>query len=395
MILDPMEPPSLDQFHSKDTIADQRVVSLSLASINFLKELGVWSLLNRDRLGSVRQMQVWEIGGNSFIKFNDNPEHEIGCVVENNHLQAAIFERLRALGNVQLEVPNKITDIRNDTDNFATVVLKDEEKISARLVVGSDGANSFVKQKARISSTGWSTNQQGIVCTVKTHYPTATAWQRFLATGPLAVLPLWDEYSSIVWSCESDFHHTLMQYDDKDFLKELNYNLSRKPLVDTPNFVFNNNAAFDLPPTITEICNKRRSFPLSFQQANQYVAHRIALIGDAAHTVHPLAGQGLNLGLMDAAYLANTVIKNLRTGNDIGSRDLLREYETASMNLNSSMIYGMELIKRSYETNEYNPIVYARNMATTVVNNLTPFKSLFVDIANGKYFQPTEYEWKK
>jgi len=394
ILLDPSEPPSLDRFHDKKTIPDQRVVSLSLASVDFLKELGVWSLLNRDRIGVINQMQVWEIGGNSFIKFNDNPANEIGYVLELSHLQAALFERLRSLENVKIET-NKITDLRNEPGSFATVTLNDEEKISARLVVGSDGINSIVKRKSKISSTGWSCLQQGIVCTVKTPYRNTTAWQRFLSTGPLAVLPLWDEFSSIVWSCEHTLFNSLMQCSDEEFLKELNYQLTRKPYYDTPNLVLGANSGFDLPPVITEICNKRRSFPLSMAQANQFVAPRVALIGDAAHNIHPLAGQGLNLGLTDAAYLSNVIVKNLRTGNDIGNQDLLKEYEASSMNLNSTMMYSLEYIKRMYESNDNGPAVFLRNIATGAINNLTPMKSLFVDAANGKYSQPIDYEWKK
>jgi len=395
ILLDPSEPPSLSKFQDKNVIPDQRVVSLSLSSVNFLKEIGVWSLLNRDRIGVINQMQVWEIGGNSFIKFNDNPANEIGYVVETIHLQAALFERLKQLENVKVEVPNKITDLRNEPGSFATVILNDEEKISARLVVGSDGTNSIVKKKSKIGSTGWSCLQQGIVCTVKTPYHNTTAWQRFLSTGPLAVLPLWDEYSSIVWSCENSLHSSLQQYSDEDFLRELNYQLNRRPIYDTPNLILNSNATFDLPPVITEICNKRRSFPLNMAQANQFVAPRVALIGDAAHNIHPLAGQGLNLGLTDAAYLANNIVKNLRSGNDIGNQDFLKEYEVASMNLNSSMMYGLEFIKRMYENNENSPSVFLRNIATATINNATPIKSLFIDAANGKYSQPADYEWKR
>ena len=395
MILDPREPASLDDFQDKGKIPDQRVVSLSLSSVNFLKELGVWSLLNRERIGTIRQMQVWEAGGNSFIKFNDDPSKEIGYVVETAHLEAALFDRLKALDNVQLELSNKITDFRNEKNTFSTLTLNDQDKVSARLVVGSDGVNSIVKRKAKISSTGWSSHQHGIVCTVKTHYPNSTAWQRFLSTGPLAVLPLWDEYSSIVWSCENDLHHTLMQLNEQDFLNELNYGLTRKALLNTQNIVFSSNSGFDIPPIITEVVNKRRSFILGMQQANRYVGERVALIGDAAHNIHPLAGQGLNLGLVDAAYLANVIVRNIKIGNDIGSEDLLREYETASMNLNTSMMYSLEFIKRSYEMNTSNTAITFRNLATTVINNISPMKALFIDSANGKYFQPSDYEWKK
>jgi len=395
VILDPQEPPSLEKFSDKNRLPEHRVVSLSMASVQFLKEMGVWSLLNRERIGSIHQMQVWEAGGNSFIKFNENPTNEIGYVVETAHLQAAIFERIRALGNVKIESPNKITDLRNEGNDFATVILGDEEKVAARLVVGSDGQNSLVKKKSKIGSIGWSSLQHGIVCTVKTNFRNTTAWQRFLSTGPLAVLPLWDEYSSIVWSCESDLYTYLMQANDEDFLKELNYNLTRRPLYNTPNLVFSSKATFDLPPPITEVCNKRLSFPLSMGQANQFVAPRVALVGDAAHNIHPLAGQGLNLGLTDAAYLANVIVKNLKSGNDIGSQDHLREYEGQSMSLNSTMMYGLEFIKRFYEANDNGVSVNLRNLATSTINNFGPMKSWFIDAANGKYSQPSDYEWKK
>lgn len=339
-------------------------------------------------------MQVWEAGGNSFIKFNDNTTKEIGYVVETVHLEAALHERVKTLNNVQLDLSNKIKDLRQETSH-SNVILNDEGRVQAKLVVGSDGINSIVKKKSKIGSTGWSSHQHGIVCTVKTPYPNATAWQRFLTTGPLAILPLWDEYSSIVWSCENDIYNDLMQLSDEEFLTELNYSLTRKALVNTQNIVFSSDAGFDIPPVITEIVNKRRSFSLGMQQANRYVGDRVALIGDAAHSIHPLAGQGLNLGLLDASYLANIIVKNLRSGNDIGNQDLLREYETSSMNLNTQMMYNLEFIKRSYESNKGDLGIIVRNAATTVINNITPLKALFIDAANGKYFQPSDYEWKK
>lgn len=339
-------------------------------------------------------MQIWETEGNSFVKLNENPSKELGYAVEAIHLQSALYERIQNLENIKLEIPNKITDIKKENSNFAKVILDDEAKVLAKLVVGSDGQSSIVKKIAKIGSTGWNPHQHAVICTIKTPYRNTTAWQRFLSTGSLSILPLWDEYSSVIWNCENDMHQVLMKASDQDFLKELNYNLTRKSEVSTPNIVFNRNAGFDLPPAITEVCNERKSFPLRMQQSNKYVAQRIALIGDSAHVLHPLAGQGINMGLTDASYLANVIIKNLRAGNDIGNIDLLKEYETASINLNTAMLYGVEFAKRSYESNEYSPLVFARNFAVSAINNFSPIKSLFIDIANGKYFQPTDYEWK-
>jgi len=395
IIVDAAVPNPFDDFKDKTTIPDQRVVSLTFSSARFLREMGVWDLLNKDRIGEIRQMQVWEAGGKGHMKFNDNPETKLlGYTIENKHLIAALHHRLKELGNCELEFPQKITNFSVEPNSWARLTLEKKGDITARLAIGSDGPNSIVKKKAGIPSWGWSSDQFGIVCTIKTSYPTRTAWQRFMTTGPIAILPLWDEYCSIVWSCEPSLHEHLMKLPEEEFVNELNNALSRNSFLDTPNFVFNR-ADFEHPPVVLQICNKRMSFPLRFQQANRYVDNRVALIGDAAHNVHPLAGQGLNLGLTDAAILANTIVKNLKAGLDIGDVNLLQDYEYKAKVINYAFMGIMESLKRSYEANDFDPFIFARNISTAILNNLNPVKSFIVQFANGYLFHPEKYEWKE
>jgi ubiquinone biosynthesis monooxygenase Coq6 len=271
VLIDPSPAQPLSDFSAKTSIPDQRCVSLTHSSIKFLREMGVWDLINLDRLGEIRQMQVWEVGGKSHVKFNDTPETtNLGYIIENKHLLSAIHERLRQLGTCDILIPEKITDFSVEPNSFAKLKLENKGEIEARLAVGSEGANSILKKKAKIGTWGWSSDQFGVVCTVKLAAHSDTAWQRFMSSGPIAVLPLYDEYSSIVWSCDPTWHERLMKMTDEEFVNELNYHLSRQSFVDTPNFLFNN-SVFDYPPLIQGICNKRMSFPLKFGQSNNYV----------------------------------------------------------------------------------------------------------------------------
>lgn len=169
------------------------------------------------------------------------------------------------------------------------------------MLVGSDGNKSKVKELGKIRSYGWSYNQMGIVCTLKLANPITTAYQKYYHKNVLALLPLWDNYASIVWSAETPLYNYLIKLPNEEFKKELSEEMREFEGI-----------------KLEEVVNKPLSFPLSTIQSERYISDRIALIGDAAHSIHPMAGLGVNSGFADAALLANNVFKNIRTGNDIG-----------------------------------------------------------------------------
>lgn len=259
-----------------------------------------------------------------------------------------------------------------------------------RLLVGADGAQSIVRRISGIPTWGWSYGVEGIVATVSIRdtLPTEvtdevinnTAWQNYLPTGPLALLPLWNGYASIVWSVPAPHAKRLKSLSDADFLQELNNALRTTPKYDecsthraddNKDFSVQKllgefrreiqgvaNAAMSaaqltdphvLPPEVKHICSPRVSFPLSFQQSRKYVQPRIALIGDAAHSIHPQAGQGLNLGLADAACLSRTVDEALSSGQDFGTLGVLDKFAKERYTKNLLMMSTVDTINSMFK----------------------------------------------
>lgn len=183
--------------------------------------------------------------------------------------------------------------------------------------------------------------------------PNTIAYQRFLKSGPLAVLPLWDNYSSIVWSCPPELCKEIQELSESSFVERLNHALQKTS--DRPFGGINilpksqRLTQFEHPPIIDKVLTRRYAFPLILQHSDKYAADRMALIGDAAHRIHPMAGQGLNLGITDVAYLANSIVKAKKSGLDIGNYDLvLKDYEVNAKANAYSMISAIEVVRNSY-----------------------------------------------
>ena len=395
LLLDAQPLESLQIFLSKpNSIADQRVVTLTPGSIRFLKSIGIWSKLDLNRVIPFYSMQVWEsLNGNHF-NLEAEGGKELGRTIEVRHLQAALFERIAELKKCEVSMPNQIETIKKD--GFIELELKDGRKINTRLLIGSDGARSKVKQFSKIPTYGWSYNQMGIVCTiegsVKEERP--MAYQRYLTNGPLALLPLWDSYYSIVWTVTLEEFEALMKLSDEKFLGELNFSLTKQSKNQAFSLPFQGGGrSFHYPPLITRICNKRMAFPLNSLQSHRYVSDRIALIGDAAHSVHPMAGQGLNMGLADAMLLANEVIKNLKGGLDIGQENNLFDYERKSKVMNYTMSLTVESIKQGFAVS--NGFVSGlRAIALNGINSVGGVQEIIRKGADGDFFLPNEFLWE-
>jgi len=175
------------------------------------------------------------------------------------------------------------------------VTFESGEEAFTKLLVGSDGNRSVVKKLMKINTWGWSHKQRAIVATVKSTVQTETLWQRYCERGPVALLSLWDNYYSLIWTIDEPTYDLLMSWDEEKFIDDLNNELFAGSKFQIP-LLEPNNLKFTQPPMISEICNKRMSFPLSTMNAERYALDNVALIGDAAHSLHPMAGQGLNLG---------------------------------------------------------------------------------------------------
>jgi 2-polyprenylphenol 6-hydroxylase len=291
--------------------ADTRVVALSRASERILTRAGAWSRISAQRLSPYERMRIWHASvppsSGAVLVFDaaDVGEPNLGYIAENRLLQGALLQAFSEAGG-HLE-PAAMTSLVISDEGVQLGTTSGV--VSARLVVGADGARSALRQAAGLTAQTLSYRQTAIVATVATTKPhQATAWQRFMRNGTLAFLPLADGTSSIVWSADDELAAALLRMTDADFTEELD-------------------CASDLALGGTRLVSERASFPLNKVTAQRYVAQRVALIGDAAHVVHPLAGQGVNLGLLDAAALAQLVTAAPARREDPGALGVLRAYE--------------------------------------------------------------------
>ncbi|MEH6358662.1 MAG: UbiH/UbiF/VisC/COQ6 family ubiquinone biosynthesis hydroxylase [Pseudomonadales bacterium] len=355
----PTAMPEIDQ----ESAFEPRVSALTQASRQLFRNIGVWSHIARQRHGLMQNMTVWDADGTGHIEFRaeDIGQSELGFIVENHITVAALFERLQDFDNIDLIAPARIEGLSQYHQGQRTVFLDDGRELSAHLVVGADGAMSRVRELAGISHQEKSYQQSAIVTTVKTEQPHQhTAWQRFLETGPLAFLPLrnsdGDDHScSIVWSLDDDELDAKMALDDDAF----SVVLAR---------AFENRLG-----DITAV-DKRFAFPLRQRHADQYVQHGLALVGDAAHTIHPLAGQGVNLGLMDVAVLTEELMRASQRQLGLGDLCVLQRYQRRRRGDNAQMMGTMSGFKLLFGESAL-PVRWLRNTGMNWLNELGPVKN--------------------
>lgn len=291
---------------------DLRVSALSRASQRLLELTGAWPAVAARGAAAYQRMVVWEqratTDGPGALHFDaaEMGEPDLGHIVENRAVQAALLERAMAAGVVLLRAGFASLTVGIDGIRVAT---SDGREYGAALVIGADGSDSAVRSQAGITTRGWDYEQCAVVTHLSPERPhRATAWQRFLDTGPLALLPLADGRVSLVWSTTPALAEELVRCHESEFSVRV---------TDASAGVLGR----------LEATTTRASFPLRLLHAQRYAAERIALIGDAAHTVHPLAGQGINLAFMDAAALVDVIGAALEAGDDPGELAVLRRYE--------------------------------------------------------------------
>jgi 2-octaprenylphenol hydroxylase len=294
-----------------DAPLDLRVSALSRASQQLLERVGAWPAVAA-RAAAYQRMVIWEErqepSGPDALVFDaaELGEPDLGHIGENRTIQAALTARAEALGVVLLRADFATLEATRDAVRLG---LGDGREFRAGLVIGADGAESAVRRQAGIDTRGWDYGQRAVVAHLASERPHAgTARQRFLDTGPLALLPLADGRSSLVWSTLPEVAEVLAQCPEEEFADRVT--------------AASAGVLGRLEPT-----TPRASFPLRLLHARRYVAERVALVGDAAHTVHPLAGQGINLAFLDAAALVDVLGEALAAGDDPGELRVLRRYE--------------------------------------------------------------------
>jgi 2-octaprenyl-3-methyl-6-methoxy-1,4-benzoquinol hydroxylase/2-octaprenylphenol hydroxylase len=345
-------PPS--PWHPQDDV-DLRVVGLAPSSIKLLDELDVWTSIRNARACPYAHMHVWDAENGAAIDFDaaDEGRDQLGYIVENNLVQWTLWQALDAAG-VQRLCPAVVQDFETRPDRVV-LALADGESVAVRLLVAADGGGSPLRERAGIGTRGRDYTQRAVVAHVSTERPHAqTCWQRFLPTGPLALLPLQDGRSSIVWSLPEDEARRVLALDDEAFLNELG-------------------VASDFRLGRITATTPRAAFPLKLQLAERYQAERFVLLGDAAHVVHPLAGQGVNLGLRDVAELRDSLAAARDAGRDFASSQVLRRYARRRRSADTLDAYGFDALARIYAL-QGAPWVAMRGLGVRVVDRLLPLK---------------------
>jgi len=348
-----------------DSPYDLRVSALSIASENMLTAVGAWQHVQQMRSAPYQRMKVWdgEAGGATTFDSNEVGHAHLGTIVENRVIQLALHQALEDSASVSIRSPVSVKDI-DVAANKVNVFLEGGEVVTTKLLVGADGARSTVRQLAGIESVNKSYPQHALVASVSTRSPQQDiTWQRFMPTGPQALLPLQGSRASMVWYHSADEIERLLALGDADFLNEMQQ-------------------AFPLDSGELISISARASFPLVCAHARHYVQARLALVGDAAHSVHPLAGQGVNMGLLDAATLAQSITRAHQKNRDIGNLSVLRPYERARRGENTAMI---KILDGFYEAFKPQPLVVkkVRSGLLDSAQRLHPMRKLIMKHAMG------------
>jgi len=370
---------------------DVRVSAINIASKQIFENLNVWSMIEKQRLQAYTDMHVWDKAGFGKLHFSLNDlkqsaaSEQLGWIIENSIVRSALWEKAQNDSGITFYTENRLSNIgigdsevfaSFETTNASTNANSSPMPITAKLIVGADGANSWLRNQMDIPLTFRDYDHHAIVATVKcSQGHQNTAWQVFLETGPLALLPL-DSYDkkndlcSIVWSTSPEDAQRLNALSAEEFSKELT-------------------AASDGQLGGITLQSERFTHPLTMRMAQTFTQERVALVGDAAHTIHPLAGQGVNLGLLDAVSLSQLISEKITTINQQKLMDepwlstrLLNEYSRWRKTEAAEMIAAMEAIKQVF-TPQQSAAKLVRGFGLSILDNIKPVKQAMIKQALG------------
>lgn len=444
-----------DYKYSPNRIPDSRAVSLTPGSMNFLEAIDLLPYIDKRILTFVKELQIWENYGSSFVNirsdhhksvvdslknlglfsekiinnvsefFNIDKNNSskqtnkgffdthdpnlndslkemkyISCMAEINTILMALQRKLE---NKYVKYKERLTKdnfkVEQSEDYAYFTHYKGDQSMNLRskLIVVCDGAKSIVRSKLDIPLSGFKYNETGLVCTLKAYENSKTAYQRFLQNGIFALLPMYDNYFSIVSSMPTEFNEKLLELSENDFVNYVNQILHKPGEYELSNLeklVLSNNNNYNRPPIIQSVESKRQTFPLNLQIIDNFVYNNIVFIGDSAHSVHPMAGQGLNLGIADVAILSEYISQGTKIGKRINDKSILQNFNLKSSLNVKLMIAAMEGVKTMFSHKD-DIISKARNLGMFLVNNNEYLKGGFVDFASGNLILPSKYNWQK
>ncbi len=355
--------------HFSDENFDPRVVALTQASQDFLIQLGVWDQIIAKRVCAYSQMHVWDGEGTASIHFDsiEVASTHLGHIVENSVVLDALQKNLFSYSQIEFVRSASLLEIHRKEVTIS-VVLNQGQSFATRLLIGADGAQSRLRDLANFATREWNYGHKAIVTSVQTELPHQfTAWQRFMHTGPLAFLPLPDvngkHFCSIVWSAEDSLADKLMGMNDDVFCCHLE-------------------KAFEYRLGKVLHCAQRFAYPLRQRHAKEYIQPQVVLVGDAAHNIHPLAGQGVNLGFLDAQVLAQEILRAQQRIIPLDDFSILRRYQRQRLGHNLGMMSAMEGFKQLF-ANRSLSANWLRNFGMSQLDSSSAIKKLIIQQAMG------------
>ncbi|KAG8165236.1 hypothetical protein KVR01_005511 [Diaporthe batatas] len=389
-----------------------RCSSLTPTSADFFEGIGAWRHFKQERIQPYHEMQVWDGVSDARIEFDwaGGQGQTIAYMIENLNITSGLLSRLDELGGVSVYDNARVEGIAFGEDKdglnlseWPVIQLANGQRLWARLLVGADGANSPVRSFADIQARGWDYGRHGVVATLQLEGEgwggegTKIAYQRFLPTGPVAMLPMPGNYSTLVWSTTPDRASRLKSMSAADFVATVNAAFRLSPVdLDYLHSQASGQAEEvswrlqhtsvqpkSIPQPVVDVQEGTvASFPLKLRHADTYIGERVALVGDAAHTIHPLAGQGLNQGQGDIQSLARTIEYAVSHGQDIGTQMSLETYNAERYAANHVVLGVCDKLHKLYSVGS-GPLVPLRSWGLSAVNAMRPLKDFFMNQAAG------------
>ena len=358
----------IDQLDPKAKVTDLRTTAISYGSSKILSRAGIWDDMLK-KACPIEDIQILDGDSPLLLQFlsTEVKDRAFGWIVENADLKKILSKKVKSLKSVTHIAPRSVSGFDVNEDE-ATVKLDNGETLNAKLIIGADGRQSSVRKFMDVPTRQWNYNQRAVICCVSHENPhNNIAVEHFWPEGPFAVLPMSDHKkqhrSSVVFTEHGPEKHSLMKFTDDEFETALN-------------------VRFPDSYGKVKVIGKRAAYPLNLIHATSYIGPRMALVADAAHGIHPIAGQGLNLGFRDVDKIAELLIKAHENEQDLGDQTLLEEYQRARRFDNMSMVAVTDGLVRLF-SNNFPPVRLLRRTGLKLVSKLRPAKQFFMKQAMG------------